>query len=328
VSAPEPSLFEPPLLARLRRHERILIAGAGGGFDVYAGLPLYVALRRAGKEVHLANLTFTYLGETDVRYVAPHLCEVTVEKAGADRYFPERRLAEWLAAQGHPSSVHAFEKVGVRPLRAAYARLVRDLGATAVVLVDGGTDILMRGDEAGLGTPEEDMTSLAAVAGLVDGAATAGGLEGFVASIGFGIDAFHGVCHAQVLENIAALERAGGYLGAFAVGPATPEGRAYLDAVRCAQDLTPGRPSIVNGCIAAAVEGRFGDVQFSTRTAGSELFINTLMAMYFAFELAAVARASLYLHLLEDTETIFDVARRIEAFRHGVETRPRRPIPH
>ncbi|MFF7988525.1 hypothetical protein ACFZDG_01885 [Kitasatospora xanthocidica] len=38
--------------------------------------------------------------------------------------------------------------------------------AGAVLLVDGGTDILMRGDEAGLGTPEEDMASLAAVAGL------------------------------------------------------------------------------------------------------------------------------------------------------------------
>lgn len=34
------------------------------------------------------------------------------------------------------------------------------------MLVDGGTDILMRGDETGLGTPEEDMLSLAAVAGL------------------------------------------------------------------------------------------------------------------------------------------------------------------
>ena len=32
------SLLEPPLLSRLKRHDRILIAGAGGGFDVYAGL--------------------------------------------------------------------------------------------------------------------------------------------------------------------------------------------------------------------------------------------------------------------------------------------------
>jgi hypothetical protein len=315
------STLHPPLLTRLGRHERILIAGAGGGFDVYAGLPLFLALRRAGKEVFLANLTFTYLGETDVRYLAPHLAVVTVETTGADRYFPERRLAEWLTHEGHPSTVYALEKVGVRRLRAAYRRLVDELAVTAIVLVDGGTDILMRGDEEGLGTPEEDMTSLASVAGL-------DGIDGLVASIGFGVDTYHGVCHAHVLENIARIEREGGYLGAFSVTSAMPEARAYLGAVSRAQAHTPGRPSIVNGSIAAAIEGKFGDVQFSERTAQSELFINPLMALYFGFDLRVLARQSLYLHLLEDTETIFEVAARIRAFRHTVQVRNRVPIPH
>jgi len=316
------SLLEPPLITRLKQHDRILIAGAGGGFDVYAGLPLYVALRAAGREVALANLTFTYLGETDARYLAPHLAVATVETTGGDRYFHERRLAEWLHEAGTPATVYVFEKVGVRPLRAAYEHLVRELGVSAVVLIDGGTDILMRGDEAGLGTPEEDMTSLAAVSKLA-------GVEGFVASIGFGIDTYHGVCHAHVLENIAAIEREGGYLGAFAVTAAMPEGRAYLSAVSRAQRLTPGRPSIVNGSIAAAIEGQFGDVRFTQRTAGGELFINPLMSLYFGFELSAVARRSLYLEQLEVTESIFDVGARIEAFRNGVATtRPRRVIHH
>jgi hypothetical protein len=317
-----PSLLEPPLLARLKQHQRILIAGAGGGFDVYAGLPLYLALRGVGKDVFLGNLTFTYLGETDATYVAPHLAVATVETTGGDRYFPERRLAEWLHAEGHPPSVYVFEKVGVRPLRAAYEHLVRAHDLDAIVLVDGGTDILMRGDEAGLGTPEEDMTSLAAVSKLTS-------IEAFVVSIGFGVDAYHGVCHAHVLENIAALEQEGGYLGAFSVTAAMPEGRAYLSAVERAHRQTPGRPSIVNGSIAAAIEGRFGDIRFTERTAGGELFINPLMAIYFGFELAAVAGRSLYLDLLEGTETIFEVSHRIEAFRNRVaETRPRRLIPH
>jgi hypothetical protein len=315
------SLLEPPLLTRLNRHDRILIAGAGGGFDVYAGLPLALALRRAGKQVFLANLTFTYLGETDANYLAPHVAAVTPATTGADRYFPERRLAEWLADHEQPSTIYAFEKVGVVPLRAAYARLVEELAVQAVVLVDGGTDILMRGDEEGLGTPEEDMTSLAAVAKL-------DAVESFVVSLGFGVDAFHGVSHAHVLENIAAIERDGGYLGAFSVTSAMPEGRAYLSAVSHAHGRTPSRPSIVNGSIAAAIEGKFGNAQFSDRTAQSELFINPLMAIYFAFELAALAKQSLYLHLLEDTRSIFDVGARIEAFRHTVQPRPRMPIPH
>jgi hypothetical protein len=323
------TVFEPPLLTQLRACRRVLIAGAGGGFDVYAGLPLYLGLRALGKEVHLANLTFTYLGETDAPRLAPNLAVVTPTVRGADGYFPERRLAEWLESNGHPARVYAFEKTGVRPLRDAYARLAREHALDAIVLADGGTDILLRGDEAGLGTPEEDMTSLAALAPLV--ATGDGGLRGFVASLGFGIDAYHGVCHTHVLENLAALERSGGYLGAFSVTSAMPEGRAFVDAVRWAHERTPGRPSIVNGQIAAAVDGQFGDVHFTERTAGSTLFVNPLMALYFACDLGALAARSLYLPMLEGTETIFEVAARIEAFRRTLPAsaiRDRRPFPH
>src|SRR5262249_5648282 len=152
--------------------------------------------------------------------------------------------------------------------------------------------------------------------------------ESFVACLGFGIDTYHGVCHAHVLENIAAIERAGGYLGAFAVTASMPEGRAYLSAVAHAQQMTPRRPSIVNGSVAAAIEGQFGAVQFPSRTAGGELFINPLMSIYFAFELPILARQSLYLPRLEDTESIFDVSHAIEAFRHEVTPRRRAIIPH
>ena len=97
------SLHEPPLLSRLNGHDRILIAGAGGGFDVYAGLPLARgAPPPPGKQVFLANLTFTYLGETDAPLPGAAPRAVTAETTGADRYFPERRLAEWLRRAGAP----------------------------------------------------------------------------------------------------------------------------------------------------------------------------------------------------------------------------------
>lgn len=55
------SLHEPVLFTRLREAQRVLVAGAGGGFDIYAGLPLALALRASGKDVHLANLSFADL---------------------------------------------------------------------------------------------------------------------------------------------------------------------------------------------------------------------------------------------------------------------------
>ncbi|MER7107516.1 DUF1152 domain-containing protein [Streptomyces sp. NPDC000229] len=312
-----------PLFARLESAERVLVAGAGGGFDIYAGLPLALSLRHQGKEVHLANLAFSSVeGLPLTSWLAPDVAVVTPESAPHQTYFPERTLAEWLALHGFPSTVHAFPRVGVQPLRAAYKALIEHYDIDAVVLVDGGTDILMRGDESGLGTPEEDLTSVAALAGLEVP-------ERLIASIGFGVDAYHGVSHGLVLENIAALEKDGAYLGAFSVPRATREGALFVDAVAHAQSRTPDFPSIVNGSIAAAVEGSFGDVRFTSRTRGSELFINPLMAIYFAFELEGVARRCLYLDRIEDTHLIRQVSSRIEAFRDEVpRQRPPRRIPH
>lgn len=315
------SLRDNPFFARLEPAQRVLVAGAGGGFDIYAGLPLALALLNAGKQVFLGNLTFTYLGGTNTPYLVPHLGLVGPEVVGESGYFPERTLSKWLHARGLPCTVFAFEKVGVRPLRVAYAALVERLQLDAIVLVDGGTDILMFGDEAGLGTPQEDMTSLAVVSRLDVPIR-------LVACIGFGIDTYHGVCHAHFLENVATLERDGAYLGAFSVSRFSDEGAAFLDAVAAAQRATPDRPSIVNGSIAAALEGKFGDVQFTDRTHNSELFINPLMGLYFTFDLPGLAQRSQYLDRLEGTETIFEVSSIIEAFRHGTERRPRKAIPH
>lgn len=316
------SLGEPPLFARLRSASRVLVAGAGGGFEVYAGLPLALALREQGKQVHLANLSFSELGLLDLDdWLAPDVAAVGPDSAGSDDYFPERTLARWLDGQGLPSTVFAFPRTGVRPLAAAYRVLVERLGVDAVVLVDGGTDILMRGDEAGLGTPEEDMASLAAVAALDD-------VTRVVVCLGFGIDAYHGVCHAHVLENLAALDRAGGYLGALSIPSGSPEARAYLAAVAHAQAATPLRPSIVNGQIAAALRGEFGNVAFTVRTGTSELFVNPLMAVYFSVDLPALANSVGYLDQLQDTRTMIDVALQIEAHRDQVTRRVRRAFPH
>lgn len=314
-----------PFFEALGNAQRVLIAGAGGGFDVYAGLPLAVALRNDGKTVHLANLSIDNLYRLDKRdWVEPGVAAITPDTLGGDSSLaggPERTLARWLAGHGLPSTVYAFPRTGVRPLRAGYRKLAKRLDLDAIVLVDGGTDILMRGDEAALGTPVEDATSLAAVTGTPVPTK-------LVASIGFGIDAYHGINHVQVLENIAALDRAGAYLGAFTVPSHGPEAAFYRDAVAHAQASTPGRVSIVNGQIAAALTGAVGDVRLDNATVGSELFVNPLMAMYFTFDLAGLAAQSLYLERLRATETMLEVSHLIERFRDEITPRPRVPFPH
>jgi len=316
------ALATPPLFAALAPARSVLIAGAGGGFDVYAGLPLALAPWHSGVQVHLANLSFSQLELIDVdSWAAPHVAAVTPDSTSPDWYFPEGTLARWLAAHELPSTVYAFPPLGVQPLRDAYRYLVDRLSIDAVVLVDGGTDILLRGDESALGTPVEDLTSVAAVAG-VDMPVK------LVTSLGFGIDAYHGVNHVEVLENLAALDRDGGYLGALSIPRASREAVLYRDAVAHAQAATPARPSIVNGQIAAATSGAFGDVRFTIRTSGSALFVNPLMAIYFTVDLDKLAARCLYLDRIEQTYGRRQVIGRIEAFRSEISTRIPRAFPH
>ena len=239
----------PPLFAALAPARSILIAGAGGGFDVYAGLPLAFALWHGGAAVHLASLSFSQpeLIDRDA-WVAEHAAAVRPDTDSPDWYFPERTLARWLATQKLPSTVYAFPPLGVQPSRAAYRYLVDTLDIDAVVLVDGGTDVLLR---------------------------------------------------------------------------------VYRDAVADAQAATPDRPSIVQGQIAAATGGAFGDVRFTRRTGGGDLFVNPLMAIYFTVDLDKLAARCLYLDRIENTVGRRQVITRIQAFRDELlSPRIARAFPH
>lgn len=305
---------------RLGRSKRILIAGCGGGFDVYCGLPVFLALRERGHEVFLANLSFADPHVPGAESLAAVLTRVDESATSSATYFPEYHLACWLADNDLPSSVYCFDRTGVEPLHRAYDTLVRHLGIDTIITVDGGTDSLMRGDEAGLGTPHEDVLTLVALDGI--------NVDRYIACLGFGIDAFHGVCHAHFLENVAALAKARAFLGTFSLLPQHPEAEAFAAAVQFASERDPTHASIVNTSIAAAVAGEYGDFHSTSRTSGSELWINPLMAIYWCFELVPVVERLLYKDMLRHTQSFNELIRLVEAARKTHEgQRPRRVIP-
>jgi Protein of unknown function (DUF1152) len=83
------------------------------------------------------------------------------EQSNEIPYFPERWLAEWLAARGQACPIYAFAKSGVRPLSAAYRLIMERHDIDLILLVDAGTDSIIFGDEPGLGTLVEDAVSRA-----------------------------------------------------------------------------------------------------------------------------------------------------------------------
>ena len=319
------SAFHLPFFKQLKGAQRILVAGAGGGFDVFSGLPLYFNLRAAGKEVFLANLSFSNLSLPSVgRQITSALVEVTADSEGSESYFPEKHLSAWFRTRGREVPVYAFHRTGPKPIAEAYRALAAELKLDTIILVDGGTDSLMRGDESGLGTPEEDMTSIAAVNALDPKQVP----RRMLVCLGFGIDSFHGVCHADVLEAIAELARGGGYLGAFSLLPDMPEVQKFVDATDYVLKQTPSRVSIVCSSILSALEGRFGDFHRTQRTFGSELFINPLMSLYWCFRLDHVARRVLYLRGIGEIESYTELSAYIGRFhaQHG-KTRAWRALP-
>jgi len=310
-----------PFFRELNDANSILIAGAGGGFDVFCGLPLYFWLKKAGKTVHLANLSSGALGFCDAENPAPALWRITPRTA-ATKYFPEMHLAAWLTERYGETPVFAIEPSGARRVTAAYEWLARTLQPEAIVLVDGGTDSLMRGDEAGLATPEGDAVSLLAVQALSDVP------KKLLICLGFGVDTHHGICHAHFLENVAAFSRDDTYLGAWSLPHDSDEFRSYQEACEFTFKRLPQQPSIVNTSVIAAVAGSFGNIHSTKRTEGSTLFINPLMGLYWSFRLEGVARRNLYLDQIRNTDTADEVALAIEKFRDSLATiRPWTTIP-
>lgn len=319
----QPTLHQIPIFQALADSKNILLAGAGGGFDIYAGIPLYFSLKAQGKNVTLANFSFTWLDQTSSEKAYPFCYQINLgdRDLSGRNYFPEAYLKQWLAMQGEEVDIYAFDRIGVRPLRDAYKFLIKKHDIDAVVLVDGGTDSLMFGDEEGLGTPQEDVCSMAAVY-------RTGIKNQFLLSVGFGIDHYHGVSHFRFLENVAKIAKEGGYLGLFQLTKEMKEAQKYIEAINFANEKMKGMESIVSNSIVSAVEGAYGDYHVSHRTKGSELWINPLMTIYWCFELRAVVQRIQYYELIKEVNTIGEFNFHLAAYRRNLTNyKPKRQLP-
>lgn len=316
-----------PILHLLQDKQNILIAGGGGGFDIFAGLPLYFALRELGKTVHLANYTFMNWGMAEI--VSSPIIEIKDMLMGAHgkmripiQYFPEGHLADWFAQRGEDVTVWMFERNGAVPLARAYQHLIDKFNIDAIILVDGGVDSLMRGDEQAPGTLIEDSISLAA-SQYLDVPVK------IQACLGFGTEIEEGVCHHHALENMAALVKMGAFHGACALTPQMPAFQLYESACRHAWEQTPdAHKSHISTRIIPAVRGEFGNYHMYPKDAHTSIFISPLMSLYWFFDAVQVAATSLLVPALHET-TSADQARNIGMrFYSDRKLRPIQRIPY
>jgi hypothetical protein len=310
-----------PIYEQLSKCKNVLIAGMGGGFDIFCGLPIYFELKRLGLQVHLANFSFSDVetAQGGVR-LSKTLVGATGELPQRHSYFPEHFLARWFDEENQEKVIiWTFQKSGVIPLLENYKILVEHLAIDGILLIDGGVDSLVRGDEDQKGTLLEDAVSAYAVSQL---SAVPVKLIGCI-----GLGAELDMTYAHIMENVADLTRQGGFLGACALTPEMTVYKLYEEAVFYVQSQPYHDESVINSSIISAVRGNFGDYHLTRKTLGSRLWISPLMTLYWFFDFELVVKHNQILPYLADTQTFMDAVRVARTVIPKIISRPAARIP-
>ena len=310
-----------PILNQLSNCKNLLIAGMGGGFDVFCGLPIYFELKKHGINAHLANFSFSDIENVDFgTRLTKTLVGITPQEVKLFPYFPEFHLVNWFKKKRNEDvTIWCFHKTGAAPLTENYRILGEHLSLDGILLVDGGVDSLVRGDEAELGTAIEDLTSLYAVHQL-SGISTR-----LLACIGFGAE--QNLTHAHIFENIASLTKAGGFLGSCSLTPQMETYQAYDEAVTFVQSNEFQDSSVINSSIVSAVRGNYGDYHLTEKTRRGQLWISPLMPLYWFFDFDCVIKQNMLLPEIGGTMLFRDALYKVIAKAERISRRPAGKLP-
>lgn len=316
-----------PILDMLEDAESVLIAGAGGGFDIFAGLPIYFTLREMGKTVHLANLTFSDIPLVK-EFGYPHIELLEDQVVGARGpiqkpipYYPEGYLTEWLDhTYGGEHVVWMIERTGMLPLQESFRVLTEHLETDALILVDGGVDSLMRGDESGPGTLFEDSLTLGAVYDLKL-------KHKLLACLGFGTEMEEKVCHYHALQNMADLAAEGAFYGSCSLVRAMEAFQQYEAACRYVWEKPYHAKSHISTRIIPAVHGQFGAYGMY-EAVQQNVCISLLMALYWFFDADVVRQKNPLVDKLMDTVNFKEALSIAMGHVGDAIRRPHRPLPY
>lgn len=317
-----------PIFEQLSACKNLLIAGMGGGFDIFCGLPVYFDLKSRGINVHLANLSFSNIVNSNNKealctqsiQLTDTLVGVTAETKSLNTYFPELYLAQWFKeTRNEEVTIWCFGKTGTLTLVADYRKLVEHLSIDGILLIDGGVDSLSRGDETEMGTVIEDSFSLIAVSELTQVPIR------LMGCLGFGAE--RDISYAHVLENIASLAAVGGFLGSCSLVKQMEVYQAYENALLYVQNHPRQEPSVINSSVISAVQGHYGDYHLTAKTTGSKLWISPLMPIYWFFDLPTVVKHNLFLSQFRTTDSVLEAMQVLYMMRRIIPERTATKIP-
>lgn len=245
------------MVQRIQAARRVLVLGIGGGGDVVGALAIARLCESLGTQSILGGVAWERFA------VDPKPGPRPVEEIhGGERLDGGAVLADAQTSTddgipfaeagvaGHLGALTVLIDItrGAAGAAQGIAAAVQRLDCDLVLGVDVGGDVLGRGDEPGLASPLCDAVMLAA---MLDVASTTGALLGV---IGAGCDGE--LTQERVLDRIAALGRAGAWVGTWGISPDIAREleraaervptEASLQVARCARGET-GRVPIRGG---------------------------------------------------------------------------------
>eukprot|EP01126_Amoeba_proteus_P032632 TRINITY_DN3183_c0_g1_i11.p1 TRINITY_DN3183_c0_g1~~TRINITY_DN3183_c0_g1_i11.p1 ORF type:complete len:253 (+),score=40.84 TRINITY_DN3183_c0_g1_i11:70-828(+) len=214
----------------------VMLCGCGGGFDFVHSMNLYPELKRLQKKIIITSYSFVNVGviqDAPVVWSSSRVVAklVSANSVGDPYYKPEIGVAQFLDSTYPEEAPHHIITCNARSftvplLHDLYSSLVEQHEIDCIILFDGGTDSLMKGDEEGLGDPIEDCVSITAVSRITKLK------EKILVSTGFGADRFNHVSDCSSLRAVAELTRIGGFLGSVSLEPDSPGFNFYCRCVK------------------------------------------------------------------------------------------------
>lgn len=294
-----------PVVMKLKQAKGVLLLGMGGGFDIFSGLPIYFTLEKMGINCHLANFTHTgwdsIPNHVDAIPMAQGCVGVNNTLKQASANFPEAYLSSWFRdVKEQDVKVWVFKRdQSVAEYSNSLNTLVKHLGIDTVLLIDGGVDSIMQGDEDGSGTMMEDTLTLAALKNCDVP-------NKLLACIGFGTEVEENLSHYLALENIAHLTKQGAFFGTCSLVSYMKCFQDYKQACEYVWSQPEHRKSHVQTRIIPAAEGEFGDYHMYPEDKKMDVFISPLMNMYWFFNAEAAIYNNQVIKVIEEKDSFFE----------------------
>ncbi len=305
--------------------KNVLLASIGGGFDVFNAMAIYFTLGCHKINWHISSYS------VDVGFKESEFVPITTFGPN-DVYNPEGILAKWInrppdlyrnyGPKNRPvSPIYKIGKIGPRPLAKAYRKLIDELKIDCIIMMDGGVDSLMIGNEVRKGTCTEEYVNFSALSDI--------NIKKVLMSFGFGCEVEEQISHGRVLENMATLFKDNKVLGACALTRDEADFANYNCAYQYAVEYFPNhKHSHIHPRIIKAIRGEFGYQDFGGNTimkSNKLVFLSPLMAIMWFFDGDAVIENNQLVPMMKNYDTFYDALALVQS---AASVRDHQPIPY